>query len=465
MIKKHLVHYTSALVFTFFLLPASLVHANPTWDKGEDPNLFLFQDEKLETDFYKLRLDAAVNEGAGHAPWSETYWPADEGGIAVRGMYDLRPGRKAFKASHPSLAELKTMSVRDLRKLSPAEKFDILNGEYNYPLTSRVLAQYEGKHPSWWGICHGWVPAAVNYPEPLTKTVTNKDGIVIEFGSSDIKGLMSYYYAWEAAQFNAQGEENWGFKTNASGKSEYWQKDPSMVYFVYRQLGERCESGGCKGKNLNPASFHLAIANLVGNYQRSFSVNVDASKQVWNQPVLSYSSEVLDTKAITENDPDSRRDTDGQEGESLASPKHPTPDAVKRVLVRTAFTYVVETGPQFAPHGTAPGAVVTEKKELVYWLELDAENHVINGYWSHGLFKKRSHNTSYIGFAWRASRVPFLGKFTVLNQLYETNAKKVVSFATSKNFTPNLEDIFFGPNQSTIPVFNWSAVNSTSVIH
>jgi hypothetical protein len=409
------------------------------WPQGEDPNLFLYQDEKLDTDLGKLRMQATVTENGAHAPWSETYWPAKDGGIAAR--YDelpagKKPGGEAFTAEHPSLADLKTMSADDIRKLSAAEKFDIANLHYDYPLTNRVLTQYKRSNPGWWGICHGWTPAAVNYPEPQAVTAHTRDGLTIEFGASDIKALISYYYAWEASQFDENDVQHWGFKNDDKGVSNYYQNDPKMVYFLYRQLGQRCAhgflaSGQCKETNMNPAAFHLALANLVGKYQRSFIVNVDPKKQVWNQPIYGYSSTVLDQQFLKAGD-------------------GPIAGATRKVLIHTTLTYVVESDPHYAPNGAS---VLTSKKELAYWLYVDGGNQVIGGEWSTGHFLQSGKNTDYIGFAWRASRVPFLGDFTVLNKLYVPASHKTTSYTMGRNYTPGLEDTYYHVNSSSINEF------------
>ena len=309
-----------------------------------------------------------------------------------------------------------------------------------------MLNSYSKKDPSWNGICHGWAPAAASYPEPLPVTVVNKDGIKIEFGSSDIKALISFYYAWEAAQYTDSGDENWGFKEGDDGKKTYWAKDPNMSYFIYRQVGQRCDraavfQGLCKGRSINPAVFHLAVTNVIGRYHRSFVADVDPKLQIWNQPVFGYATKVLKVESIQAGDSGDDEDTD-----------HPPANgAVKRVLVHTTFTYVDEMDPSYNPKGQPK----TDKKEMAYWLELDAGGKIVGGEWSRGIFRARDRRTDFIGFLWRTSRVPFLGDFLILNDLYRSKSSKSTSYAVSRNFTPGLEDTYFEVNSSTIPSFSF----------
>ena len=81
----------------------------------------------------------------------------------------------------------------------------------------------------------------------------------------------------------------------------------------------------------------------------------------------------------------------------------------------------------------------------------------MGGKWSRGIFKPRSQQTNFIGFAWRASRVPFLGEFQFLNKLYKTSYQVVNGYAASRNYTPGLRDTYFEVNASQIPEFDWNA--------
>ena len=81
--------------------------------------------------------------------------------------------------------------------LSPAEKFDLYVGSKNFQLTNyernRTGVMYKSDIPSWEGLCHAWALAAYLYKEPrpvLLKVPMDKRS---EFGSSDIKALLTYH--------------------------------------------------------------------------------------------------------------------------------------------------------------------------------------------------------------------------------------------------------------------------------
>ena len=84
----------------------------------------------------------------------------------------------------------------EIDMLSPMEKYDIFIGDYDYKLAKKYL-DGKGNGPtreSWEGYCHAWAPAASHYAEPAPKSVTNADGIPIDFGSGDVKALLVANY-------------------------------------------------------------------------------------------------------------------------------------------------------------------------------------------------------------------------------------------------------------------------------
>jgi hypothetical protein len=429
------------------------------WTTDNDPAQFLFKDETLETRYNLLPKSGNVIDNGGHTPWSDTYWPDDDIGIAVR--YTDKNGKitpqkhrsdvvlKAKEDGFTSLEQLRYMSLDEINALSPSEKFDIANGDYDYPLTRRVIAGLTGTTHYAYGICHGWSPASSNYPEPQPSSFTNKDGITIPFGASDVKGLISFYYAWEASATNENFHksedweigDNWDYRDNGTGKRVYWQREADRVPFVYHRLGKRCytSKSECKDQTINPAALHLAVQNVMGRYHRSFEIDANNGTDLWNYPTLGYTTEEMDGKSI--------------------KPSVENNFAVSSVEVATDLFFADETPPQDqvtngtlksdklldnfdkigVPLNKAPGGV--DSRHLVYNLFLDQDQKIVGGEWKKGkLFASKGNRTEHVGFAWRASRVPFTGKYKVLNSIYKSTETSVNSFAASLNYTPNLKD-------------------------
>ncbi|MFL5785840.1 MAG: hypothetical protein ACJ76H_14575, partial [Bacteriovoracaceae bacterium] len=199
--------------------------------------------------------------------WSGDYWALNKGLINYR-WYTQQYG---FNLHSPSEEEAKAMSQEELKELSPSEKFDLLHGRYNYPLKEEVAGFANPNAEYWEGICHGWSPATLNYNEPTPKVLMNPQGIAVPFGSTDIKALISYYYA-----------------------NEY--KAPNTY-----QTGRRCpQSGGLFNWNpdcnndLAPSTFHIILTNNLGMRGRSFIADIKRFEQVWNHPIYEYHSEIVD---------------------------------------------------------------------------------------------------------------------------------------------------------------------------
>ncbi|MFN9116246.1 MAG: hypothetical protein ACK5XN_39895, partial [Bacteroidota bacterium] len=99
------------------------------WDKTNDPNKFSRVSGKPFTaDFAKLPLKAKLSNP--HFVWSDTFWPSNLGGVAYR--WNAEPNPQPFKYKMLSKEEIEKTDIAELENLSPAVKFDIFMGNYNY---------------------------------------------------------------------------------------------------------------------------------------------------------------------------------------------------------------------------------------------------------------------------------------------------------------------------------------------
>jgi hypothetical protein len=313
---------------------------------------------------FELRLDRLPLEGhhdVPHTGWSDDYWPTQKGSINRRWNAAGQPG---FNLDSPSLARARMMSEKEIGELAPTEKYDLLRGRYDYPLVKRVNQNADPNAKDWAGICNGWSQASLNLKEPKAIVLTNADGIKIPFGSSDVKALLSFFYAYE-------------------------------VNTPTQQIGLRCFVGrglrflarGC-GEDVNAGAFHIIMANKMGLERKGFLADVDRLKEVWNQPITGFTSTILQSRAASSG---------------AAS------QAVSEVLVRTDLTYGSEIEPQWeAVLGTS--SQTYEKLELEYIVELDAQGRIVGGKWQ-----------SWIrpDFLWFRGIAPFTGEFKDLEKLYE----------------------------------------------
>jgi len=208
---------------------------------------------------YQYRFTSLPAAGTlDRIPWSETYWPSYKGSINVRWN---TPDQDGFYYTPNSKAELLSKSIEDLKQLSPAEKYDIYMGHYDYPLYHEVQNYGDPGAADWNGICDGWTIAALQYPEPQPVTLPNPDGILVPFGSSDVKGLMSFT---AAMHFDVQ-----------TG-----------------QVGVKCgRLHHCA--DINAGAMHVVLANQIGVQKIGFANDRFLGPEIWNQPTYAYKTEVM----------------------------------------------------------------------------------------------------------------------------------------------------------------------------
>jgi hypothetical protein len=362
------------------------------WDKINDPRNFASVTGKPFTaKFDTLPLKAKLSNP--HYIWSDTFWPANLGGVAYR--WNNEPTPENFKYKRLSKAEIEKTDLADLEKLSATEKYDIYMGKYNYPLTRKVLSQNRPNDLWWEGICHGWSIAAVNHPEPARVNLTNKDGITVPFGSTDVKALLDYYYA-EVHKSNVYGRISERCAVDGKVPGEAYPEDrvqtppkPSLA-----------NSPACAG--VNPGSFHMALTNMIGLQDRGFVADVDRYNDVWNQPVGEYSAQIME--------------------ERTANIQEVKKGIAKIVRIKMDMTYGEELNllrPEDAdaeggflsmdPVTTTPAQTFTTRS-YEYTIEIDALGSVIGGEWI---------SESRPDFLWVKEKAKtFTGDLSGLNVIY-----------------------------------------------
>ncbi len=296
--------------------------------------------------------------------WSETYWPANKGGVAYRWSH---PDPQPFTYRLNSREDLKAMSQKEIGMLSPAELYDIAQGDYNYSLTKAVLSRNKPNDLWWEGICHGWAPAAISYPEPAQVVVTNPDGIKVPFGSSDVKGLLSLYDAYNYLNTDYASV---GKRCRANGKVE--GEGDSRDANPNPPPADQANSFECK--DMNPGAFHVVIANMLGIHSKGFVADIDRFNDVWNQPIYGYKTTVLGEEAVT--------------------PEEAATGVVRKIRIKNVMTYGEELKfktPELVAQGHrnfVSKLPVTEtpnqkflSKNYEYVLELDAAGKIIGGEW------------------------------------------------------------------------------------
>lgn len=295
--------------------------------------------------------------------WSESYWPSNKGGIAYRWSH---PNPEPFKYKLHTVQELKRMSVQEVGQLSPAELYDIAQSDYDYTLTRKVLSAFSPRDLWWEGICHGWAVAAANYPEPAQVVLTNKEGIKIPFGSSDVKALLAMHDAYNYRGTYAQVGMRCSADGKVTGEGDDRDRNP------HPPTEEEANVPDCK--DVNAGAFHVVLTNMIGIHSKSFVADIDRFNDVWNQPITSYSSNIVNEEPVT--------------GDDQAQ------GVVRKVRIHTKFVYAEElkfytpelgaTGiKNFVSKEPVTGTPHQEfrNKDYEYILELDFAGRVVGGEW------------------------------------------------------------------------------------
>ncbi|MFO1495408.1 MAG: hypothetical protein U1F26_12225 [Lysobacterales bacterium] len=342
------------------------------WDWANDPRRLVAHPV---TEFAELPLTGAVP--AARLPYADAQWLHFRAGIAYRWRSrdpayaaSTGPGNWAlFQIQSPAREQALHMSRAALAELSPAEKYDLARGRYDYPLTRRVLDDPTVNpfaDPSS-GICHGTAAAMIAQEEPLAVEARNPDGIRVPFTATDIKALIGQAYASTRLHTAMLGR---GCRGAPNGV-------PDVT--------------GCL--DVNAGAFHIALANLIGRQGQPFIAEIDAAAAVWNYPVQGYASEVI------EESPPARRSAQG---------------STRRLRVRTTLDFAgiadVPSDDDHRPAGASTRSAAPPYR-IDYWLDLDASGRILGGDWL---------TDTHPDYLWLATCPGFSGEFAELAQLYKT---------------------------------------------
>lgn len=250
----------------------------------------------FELNKYNIR---SVTLPADKAPWSGSFWPDRAGSIAVsytdskfieqmKIIFGSRLAESSFNSQQEDIEkELFMMSEKDLNKLSPAEKYDLLMGDTTFSLSKQIwkrinkVNDYADGLAFWSGICHGWAPAAISMPRPKHAVTLPILGgrRMITFYPEDLKALGSYL--WASMANNDDKMKFAGNRCNISSPKKNKRTD-----LVEPLTNPTRDAGECG--DTDPVTFHLVTLNRLGLQKKSFIADIDYNSKVNNHPVVGY---------------------------------------------------------------------------------------------------------------------------------------------------------------------------------
>jgi hypothetical protein len=390
----------SILILASFNTSASVI--KEAWNNVNNPtrmqvtrNNQRYQIGKLN---YKKKFSELPTNGKlSTRPWSGDYWPTHKGGITFR-WNESNVYWESESYSYDIMTNDVAKRIVNTEELSPSEKYDLFIGRYDFPLTkyersrTKIMKTIEDSPeydenfeiPTWEGLCHAWAPATMAYSNPSAVTLTNKDGVEVSFGSSDVKALLTYFlhYDKSSANFFLGGRCNTDFTELRSelNRGEITQEEYD------RQINTS------KCRDTNAGAFHMVLTNQIGLLNEGFIVDVTRDLEVWNQPVHKFDSTIV--------------------SEFNGASEGAARGTVKEIEIRTRMYYTVEVDQTW--YLDAPGYSAESVKNYHYRVELNKNDEIIGGEWI---------GSERPDFLWKQTKPKFSGFFKDLEVIYNESIK------------------------------------------
>ncbi len=347
--------------------------------------------------------------------------------------------QRDYIRNHPAEVIVNSGLTGWVSELSPAEKYDALVGDANYTLTKRMWQEGQqafdrfGEVPGWFGICHGWAPAAFMLPRPQKAiTLQSPDNVPLIFHPADIKALASLLWAQAAPRVRFIGgrcnlkppytydvetrrvatlfnphvaEDAARWLGNAEPDPEHPNAPtPGMVQVSLGWDGWDEATGNPKPEggrlvasecfDTNPGTWHLAIVNQLGVSQRSMIMDASFSNEVWNQPLYAYRYTYFNPHTLAQSDSLEVATVSVGDFTSDIFRRYRSRDAASVVGIMMRVTYAIEPmgvndpESQGIPYAENPEAEIEIRRswqlvdvDYYYDLELDAAGKIIGGEW------------------------------------------------------------------------------------
>lgn len=299
-------------------------------------------------------------------PWSDSYWPDDLGMIARRYADPDYPNSDYWQTNLSYIHDNPAASILSQggsNSLAPSEKYDALVGDSRGGLTASVWSTIQslGDIASWEGICDGWSAASVSYMEPIhAVTVQGVGGISLRFFPSDIKALSALLWSKGRYPMNFLG-------------ALCDQVDPP------RDTNGRVIAPQCQGNN--PATWHMAVVNQIGQAKRALIIDASNDSQIWNFPMWHYKYSYFNPQTLQRSDHWSDTVIPYDQF-TIDKFKNYRSSKVKYVVgIGMEISYMIEVTPTHNDGAVA----VSRTLQYVYDLELDDNYQIIGGEWYTGV--------------------------------------------------------------------------------
>ncbi len=309
------------------------------WNSANDPI-------RVDRTFTVTLSELPRSGAATRTPWTGDYWATAHDSINRRwdGASSLSPAEKWERAfGRTGFAARVTRELGALSVEGAACTRDDQCGAEEACATPR--GETSGRCiPTWFGVCHGWAPAAIAVPQ-ATKAVV-KNGVT--FYPGDLEALMSVAWGGEDFRVKMISErcDDSSSPTDSHG---------------------RIRAGECQ--DINPGSLHVVIGNMLGKRGLAIVEDRTANDEVWNQPLTSY--KVTKQTVVSEAQAAALVGLSGSTYTYNAV-------ATGFVSVEVELRWITESAPSRRPRASS---TYTRTTKLSYVLELDDAGEILGGEW------------------------------------------------------------------------------------
>lgn len=230
------------------------------WGFNDHPNRFA-------SDLVYELADLPLEGEAARIPWPGSYWPTYRDSINDRweGADSASPAEKygqAFDVQGVPDAVSEAFGIDSHSHRTECQQDDECDSDIGERCAKRRDQESGHCIPTWFGICHGWAPAAVLEPEPVEPVTVNG----VTFRVNDIKALASIAYNSTQVRFLS-------YRCNTD--------DDDISFDEYQRPDTKC-------RDTNPGTFHVIATNFLGLRGESFAEDRTYDDEVWNQPMRGY---------------------------------------------------------------------------------------------------------------------------------------------------------------------------------
>lgn len=397
------------------------------------------------TSIYDAQAKGLDRKATKFQPWSGSYWPDIQGGIANHWRdHDLFWAQLRFGLRWDVAKKTVRNDLKDVRdklnkwdneklnnKMSPSEKYDLLVGNTNFDLTQAVIdeADFRADHRITTKKKDGSesdtdTDEGIDNNTFLTDVQDDSGNSVayqkydnqVEFRYWKKKGASLAYWSgicdgWSPASIylprpvkpvtltGALGHRITFYPDDLKALGSYLFARTNTPYFTtmdYRFAGRKCDQKGdpsqdhvgyvkdLRCNDLDAGVFHMALVNRIGVDGMGFIMDIDNNLKINNHPVANYSFTYFNPSTGTEGTLQNSIVNRFSVADGYSKRRHPLTKSIVGVKAQVNYMFYLWPESKQKERSQDYDSVAQDKTEgetYYYDLELDEQGNVLGGEW------------------------------------------------------------------------------------